>query len=142
MRPRATPRQQSEQVSFSTFNLPTTGVGYSGDHAVLEKNSELTQIKLTKRDTDRMREINDLSRSISNFPLLGIASDTDSLYQTGKLGQHFEQGSELVIDKDAEEQLEREYQLAQMKKLNSLLTIAGFELFQSVPFLSNSKGSY
>ena len=29
LRPRATPRQQSDKVSLSTFNLPTSGFGYN-----------------------------------------------------------------------------------------------------------------
>ena len=29
LRPRTTPRQQSDKVSLSTFNLPTSGFGYS-----------------------------------------------------------------------------------------------------------------
>ena len=36
----------------------------------------------------------------------------------GKIGQDFEQESELEIDKDVEEQLKSDYQLAQKKKIH------------------------
>ena len=101
-----------------THTVSNNDVCYIGDHTELIKKPESTPKKLNKRTTDNICEINDQNRSISSFPLVGTTSEIDSLYSTGNIGQDFEQGSTLEIDKDVEEQLESDYQLAKMRKIH------------------------